>query len=169
MRFRCSRCGKHHEGLPDVGFDAPFYYYTVPEAERERRCTLTSDFCSIDNEDYFIRGCLEIPILEHREIFAWGVWMSVSDVNFNHYKDVFDDRFQSHVGPFVGWLSNQLPVYAETLALKVRAHLRDEGARPAFELEPTEHPLAVDQRNGISLERLQAIYEATLHDTPHDH
>ena len=36
MRFRCSRCGEHHEGLPDVAFDAPFYFYTVPEAERER-------------------------------------------------------------------------------------------------------------------------------------
>jgi hypothetical protein len=168
MRFRCSRCGEHHEGLPDVAFDAPFYYHTVPEAERERRSTLTSDFCSIDGEDYFIRGCLEIPIIERADVFAWGVWMSVSEANFERYKDVFDDPAQSHVGPFVGWLSNQLPVYAETLTLKVRGHLRDEGARPVLELEPTEHPLAVDQRNGITLAKLQEVYEATLHDTTRD-
>ena len=168
MRFKCGRCGEYHEGLPDVGFDAPFYYYTVPEAERERRCTLTSDFCSIDGEDYFIRGCLEIPILERSDVFAWGVWMSVSAVNFNRYKDVFDDRFHSHVGPFVGWLSNQLPTYPETLTLKIRAHLRDEDARPVFELEPTEHPLAIDHRNGISIDKLREIYEVTLHDTTRD-
>ena len=85
-----------------MGFDAPFYCHTVPEAERERRCTLTSDFCSIDGEDYFIRGCLEIPILKRPDVFAWSVWMSVSAVNFNRYTDVFDDRFQSTRGTVRG-------------------------------------------------------------------
>jgi hypothetical protein len=42
--------------------------------------------------------------------------------------------------------------------LKTAVHLRDDGVRPYIELEPTDHPLAVEQREGISVERLGEIY-----------
>lgn len=38
--------------------------------------------------------------------------------------------------------------------LKTRVHLRDNGVRPYIELEPTNHPLAVEQRPGIAVERV---------------
>ena len=42
--------------------------------------------------------------------------------------------------------------------MKTRVHLRDDGARPYIELEPTDHPLAVEQRNGITADRVAEIY-----------
>jgi len=163
MRFTCTSCGNIHEGLPDLAFAAPHYYYTVPEAEREKRCMLTADLCCIDDEDCFIRGCLEIPIIHHSERFTWGVWCSVSRSNFDRYREVFNEPHQSHVGPFFGWFSSRLPGYPETLSLKVMAHLRDDNTRPWFELEESDHLLSSDYRHGISIERLQEIYEANLH------
>lgn len=163
MRFTCSRCGRIHEGLPDIAFEAPYYYYTVSEGERAVRCRLTTDVCTIDDTDFFIRGCLEIPLIDGEGSFAWGTWMSVSRTNFDRFKEVFDEPHPSHVGPLVGWFSSLLAGYPDTLRLKVRAHLRDQGIRPWFELEPTEHPLAVEQRHGITLLRLQEIYEANHH------
>jgi hypothetical protein len=163
MHFTCKTCGEDHEGLPDLAFDAPYYFYTVPEAERDDRCTLGSDLCSIDERDFFIRACLEIPLIDGEGCFAWGVWMSVSERNFRRYQEVFDEPVQSHVGPFPGWLSSLVPGYPDTLRLKARAHLRDHGERPLLELEPTDHPLAVAQREGITLAELQEIYEAHLH------
>jgi hypothetical protein len=163
IRFTCSSCGETHEGLADLAFEAPFYYYTVPEPERERRCELTPDLCSIDAADFFIRGCLEIPTVGHDEPFSWGAWCSLSRQNFERYVEVFDDPHPSGIGPFFGWFSVRVPTYPDTLRLKVKVHLRDHRTRPRFELEPTDHPLAVDQREGISLVRLQQIYEENLH------
>jgi hypothetical protein len=163
IRFVCRCCGATHEGLADLAFEAPFYYYTVPEPERERRCTLTSDTCAIDDRDFFVRGCLEIPIVDHDTPFAWGAWCSLSQLNFQRYLELLDEAHRSPVGPFFGWLSVQIPSYPDTLRLKVMAHLLDHGTRPRFELEPTEHPLAVEQRDGITLARLREIYEANLH------
>jgi hypothetical protein len=163
MKFTCSCCGQVHEGLADLVFAAPAYYYTVPESERERRCTLTPDMCSIDNEDFFIRGCLEIPIRDSSQTFCWGAWCSVSRANFAKYQETFEEERQSHVGPFFGWFSVRLPGYPNTLNLKVMAHLRDHRQRPLFDLEESEHPLSVEYRQGISMERLQQIYEANLH------
>ncbi len=42
-------------------------------------------------------------------------------------------------------------------------HLWDDGIRPYIELEPTDHPLAVEQRTGITVERVQQIFEAMTH------
>jgi hypothetical protein len=33
------------------------------------------------------------------------------------------------------------------------AHFRGKGIRPYIEVEPTTHPLALDQQNGITLNR----------------
>jgi hypothetical protein len=163
MTFTCSCCGQAHEGLADLVFAAPYYYYTVPPDQREQRCTLTSDLCSIDEKDFFIRGCLDIPIVGGSNRFSWGAWCSVSRANFEKYREVFDQPHQSGVGPFFGWFSVRLPGYPDTLALKVMAHLRDERTRPLFELEESEHPLSMESRLGITEERLQQIYEANLH------
>jgi hypothetical protein len=163
MTFTCRCCGQVHDGLADLVFAAPAFYYTVPESERERRCTLTADMCSIDDEDFFIRGCLEIPIKGSSQKFSWGVWCSVSRTNFAKYQEVFEDEHQSNVGPFFGWFSVRLPGYPNTLNLKVMAHLRDNRMRPLFDLEESDHPLSLDYRHGITMERLQEIYEANLH------
>jgi hypothetical protein len=163
MKFTCTCCGQAHGGLADVVFTAPYYYYTVPESERERRCVLTTDVCSIDDEDFFIRGCLDIPLIGLAETFSWGVWCSVSRTNFLKYQEVFGEEHQSRVVSFFGWFAVRLPGYPDTLNLKVMAHLRDERTRPWFELEESDHPLTVECRRGISAERLQEIYEANLH------
>ena len=66
--------------------------------------------------------------------------------------------------PYFGWLSTSLPCYeAETFLLKTRVHTRPVGRRPFIELEPTEHSLAIEQRNGITLKRVQEIAECVLH------
>ncbi|HXN55442.1 MAG TPA: DUF2199 domain-containing protein [Myxococcales bacterium] len=60
-------------------------------------------------------------------------------------------------GPYFGWFMNYLPGYPSTLWLKTRAHLRPAPLRPVLELEPTDHPLALEQRNGISIDRFREI------------
>jgi hypothetical protein len=73
---------------------------------------------------------------------------------------------RSHVGPFFGWLSAEVPFYPSTENLKTRVHLRDSGIRPFIELEPTNHPLAVEQRAGITADRVAEIYAHYEHGQP---
>jgi hypothetical protein len=94
---------------------------------------------------------------------VWGVWVSLSPKNFMRYRELFAVDPPSDEGPYVGWLSNQLPGYPETFRLKARVHLRPNGTRPRIELEPTEHPLAVHQREGIPLLPLLEILGDRAH------
>jgi hypothetical protein len=49
------------------------------------------------------------------------------------------------------------------LNLKTNVHSKDTGQRPYLLLEPTDHPLAIEQRAGITMERVRAIAERLLH------
>jgi hypothetical protein len=62
------------------------------------------------------------------------------------------------------WLSTTLPPYEPTtLNLKTNVHTREVGVPPFIELEPTDHPLAVEQRTGITRARVQQFAELLLH------
>ena len=61
------------------------------------------------------------------------------------------------------WLSAALAAYPETENLKLSVQPRGPELRPLFELEPTDHLLAVEQRQGISQKRLAEILEGALH------
>ncbi|MFL5386711.1 MAG: DUF2199 domain-containing protein [Longimicrobiaceae bacterium] len=155
MSFRCAVCGDSHDELPDVGSDRPDPWWEIPEDERERRIELTSDTCVIDDEDFFIRGVIQIPVHDHPQAFGFGVWVSQKRENFHAY---LENPRSSGIGPFFGWLSTHIAFYPEeTMLLKTRAHFRGGGLRPLIELEPIVHPLAVDQREGITLQKALEI------------
>ena len=158
FRFKCNSCSKWHEGMPAFGAEAPLAYYYVPPADREKRCVLGSDTCVIDGETFYVLGCLEIPVDGEPEPFSWGVWVSLSKSSFDEFLGCFDRHERSQVGPFFGWLSAELPLYTSTVSLKTRVHLRDNGIRPYIELEPTNHPLAIEQRTGIPVDRVAEIF-----------
>lgn len=163
LKFTCGQCGEVHEGLPDYAFDAPYHYYDVPEEEREQRCRLNSDLCSIDDQDYFVRAVLLVPINQTESALGWGVWSSLSAQNFKRYCELWDGKPVDDEGPYFGWLCNRLPIYPDTLHLKVRVCLQADNQRPLLELEPTDHPLAVDQRSGLSWAQAVEIAEQLLH------
>jgi len=164
FRFRCTSCGQTHEGMPTFGARAPLSFYEIPELERDERCDLGSDDCVIDGSAFFVRGCIDIPVHGHDEPFSWGVWVSLSQTRYLQWIKYFDASHRSHIGPFFGWLDAALKPYPDTINLKTHVCLRDNGIRPYIELEPTDHPLALEQRNGISPERVAEIYALMVHD-----
>jgi hypothetical protein len=163
FRFKCGTCDEWHYGIPALSASAPDYYYSIPVDEREERCRLNSDVCLVDNEFFFIRANLEIPVEGLDETFSWGVWGSVSKESFADYMQHFEVPDRAMRGPYFAWLSVSIDIYPDTLNLKTMLHPQEPGIRPKIETEPTDHPLAVEQRKGISQERLAEICAHYLH------
>ena len=93
-----------------------------------------------------------------------GEWVSLGRANFERFLQLLDQPERSSNGPFLGWLSASLKGYPDTENLKTRLHLRDDGQRPFVELEPADHPLAVEQHSGITLDRVGVILSQYAHD-----
>ena len=167
--WTCSCCGKTYSGLPtDYAVEFPDYYVDwrsgLREEEVNKRSFIDSDICVVDDQHYFVQGVIEIPIVGFpNDYFRWGAWASLSKKSFDEVREVWNQGAAGY-GPYFGWLNNQIPLYSpSTLNLKTNVHLRNGNLRPRIELEPTDHPLAVEQRNGISIERVQEIAAALLH------
>jgi hypothetical protein len=160
--MKCPHCNNELNELPlCYGIEAPQYFYTVPE---EKRTELTDDFCVIDEQHFFIRGHIEIPIIDSHEKFIWSVWASLSAENFLKSNELLLVEGREEEEPYFGWLSTELSIYPlTTLSLKTRVHTREVGAVPLIELEQTDHPLAVEQREGISIERVKEIAHLINH------
>ncbi|MFE2418238.1 DUF2199 domain-containing protein [Streptomyces hokutonensis] len=125
---------------------------------------LSSDQCVIKGRHYFIKGLIEIPVIGSGDPFSWGVWVSLSRDNFARALDMWNTPGREAEKPYFGWLTTELSLYSpSTLNLKTNAHTRPLGRRPFVELEPTDHPLAVEQRTGITQDRVREIAEAVLH------
>ncbi|WP_408022801.1 DUF2199 domain-containing protein [Streptacidiphilus fuscans] len=125
---------------------------------------LSSDQCVIKAQHFFVKGMIEIPVIGSDQVFSWGVWISLSRDNFARALNVWETPGRESEPPYFGWLTTALSIYApNTLNLKTNLHTRRVGQRPFVELEPTDHPLAVEQRTGITLDRVREIAESVLH------
>ena len=163
LGYTCSCCGAHHAQLPMAyGFEAPDLWDTSFEGRSDS--LLSSDQCVIQDQAYFVKGLIEIPVIDSDQVFAWGVWASLSRQNYRRAAELWEAPERDREPPYFGWLSTELAIYSPaTTNLKTNLHTRPVGERPFVELEPTDHPLAVEQRTGIGLDRVRAIAEAFRH------
>ena len=162
--FRCATCGEFHEELPMcLGSPAPALWFSIPEEERERRALLSSDQCVVDDKHFFILGRLEIPVHGSSQPFVWLTWVSLSEKNFLRASELWETEGRESEPPYFGWIQSALPYSEPTLSLKSEVVTQPLGERPLIRLEPTDHPLAVEQREGITMERVQQIVARALH------
>ena len=161
LEWTCRTCGEQHEGLPlDFGFPAPHYW----DGDDDHGW-LTDDLCRIehaDQTDFFIRGVLEIPVVDLEETFRFGAWTSLSEASFERVVELWDAPPDEHEGYF-GWLANSIPGYAETLNLRSDVVMREPRLRPLIVLHDGDHPLIREQRDGITSARVREIAEQNLH------
>ena len=161
--FECATCGTYHVGMPSFGWDWPIQYLMVPETDRARRTRLTPDWCTIGDDQFFVRGSLEVHVHGHEEPFSWGVWVSLSRTNFERYSTLHDDPEREAADRFVCWLCSAIPGYPDVSRLKAAVHVRPWPSAPFVDLEPTDHPLALEQRNGITTKRVHEIAQSVMH------
>ena len=165
MRWRCSRCGEEHDGLPlDWAYDKPVFW----DGARQPGDFLGDDLCIWTDDDgrrcFFTRGVLNLPVHQTGEVFGYGVWSSLSERSYERLLARWDDADRELEPPYFGYLANGLPGYPDTLGLHLAVITRSVELRPSFVLIGTgDHPLLHEQWHGIDRARVQEIAELNLH------
>lgn len=163
--YTCGFCGQHHDEVPlSYRTKAPVYWSETLADDEDSG--LDDELCVIKGEHFFVQGNIEIPILGEQDgVFTWGVWVSLSQDNFARTVELWSIPGRESEPPYFGWLSTDLPIYNphSTINLKTHVITQPVGVRPLIHLEPTDHPLAVEQHHGITRERVQEIAQKVLH------
>jgi hypothetical protein len=158
--FVCLHCGKrHHKTELSFAASLPDPYFKLSRDERETRAILGSDQCVIDGEQFYIRGCLELPVIESERVFLWGVWARVHEKDYDEIEAHWTaEGREGKIGPYKGRLANSLPIYAESLNLKLEVQIEPVGSRPLFFLEDPDHPMAIEQQGGITMQKAEEYF-----------
>jgi len=136
--------------------EAPWRAF-VPDEEFERRVELTKSLCVVDGEHFFIRGHIDIPIIDHSESLIFSVWSSLSEKSFRHVNERWNAMDRLNDSLYFGWLCSPISVYANALELPLSVQTREVGLVPLFRIRDCNHPLAIDQEGGISKKRWHEI------------
>ena len=169
--YKCSNCGDIHHGSPSFGYRRPDNYLWLNEENRKKFAKANDDLCEIlptddgqiTEAEYYIRCTLDIPINGAVDPFCWGVWLSQSKDNFERYVETFDKN-QDGDGSF-GWLSVAMPYYKEKSPNQnhLAADVMWGTKRPKVYLHECDHPLYIDQRDGISWDKAIEIITPLMH------
>jgi hypothetical protein len=170
LRWKCGSCEEWHIGpCLDFSYAAPYHWRDedkkvsriaalLPSWSKNRSGTfLNEDYCAIENDAFFVRGLIHLPIIGAAETFRWGVWGSLSKENFETLLRTHDDPKRVELPAMFCWLRTQIHEYPDTLNLKMYAHVQELHWRPNFRLELTEHPLSQEYHKGITPERVKEI------------
>ena len=165
-RWRCHSCDQEHEGMFDLGADAPWHWEGQVPVEPNRAVRLDGDFlspdyCVIGGRDYFVRGLLFIPVIGLDDCFAFGCWSTLSRPNFERYVEQFDGIALDE--PWTGWFSNEFAPFLGTVNAPCWVMPQTDSSRPEIWLDDGEHPLSIAQRDGITPEQLLDIYRQHGH------
>ena len=159
-KFHCEACGQDHDlSNVAIALQRPYHYFEVPEKERASRIKINDDLCSIDGKLFLIRGVLQIPIKGTDGTFDWGLWALIDRSDFDRYLKLWDVEIDPDEPPMPGLLSGNPPGYPEANLTDLTIHLQSGGQRPLFKVVDSDQQLAIDQREGISFEKIHPLIE----------
>jgi hypothetical protein len=142
---------------------APLAVSAIAVEHLEQRVVITPDQCVVDGKDFYLRGRILVPVVGVEEPFVWGIWAEVSPKNFVRTNELWAVEGREKEPPFPGWLNSQLPVFGDTYNLAVSVRTEPVGRRQHFTVVDQDDPLAVEQRDGITMERVEEIAVRMLH------
>ncbi len=174
MEGICGTCGQEHPlSESQVGFDKPEAYLSIPEQERLARASWTSDWCILDGRRRFLRGVLEIPVLDGGIPFGWGVWAEVDPDSSAAWARECSRKKHGDRAAFPAVLDSAIWGYPAHHLQPGSIHLlvqpsRDPSLRPTLVATDPEHPLAQEQQHGITRQRALDLLAPVLHYEPTD-
>jgi hypothetical protein len=164
IKYTCSCCGKEHEEWPALVYTSPTNYDLLIEEDKQNMGKLNDDFCIIthaDQTDRFIRCTLTQKVIDHCENLDYGLWVSLSEKNFQDYSENFKN--ENLEIKYFGWLSNDLPDYEFNINIPTTVYARAGNQRPEIvPHEDFEHPFVRDYYNGITKEEAERRISAML-------
>ncbi|RXH55287.1 hypothetical protein GRAN_4391 [Granulicella sibirica] len=142
---------------------APAAMLAIPDTDWNERVMMTPDQCVIDGNTFYLRGRIPVPVIGLEEPFIWGVWAEVGPKDFLRANELWNTPGRESEAPFRGYLDTNVFLFGNTMNLEVWVQTQIVGHRPHFAIANEQHPLAIEQRDGITMERVVEIAEMVLH------
>jgi hypothetical protein len=160
----CAACG--HEDTHDdyeCWFRHPDAVFNLSERARTSRVRGNGNWCVLDEQRYYFRAMLPIPVDGRIHPYYFGVWIEVEYFMFTLMLNQLLQEDKSKALPCGGWIANDIPGYSCTYGLRGSLLPLVHTTAPIFTLSQSEHLLYDEQRFGVSemrVEELSRLYQS---------
>lgn len=159
----CACCG---EPAPvsalELSFRLPDEVFQLSKAERDARCRLSSEYIVLNDNRFFIRALIPLPVHGRVEPYHIGIWAEVSEKNFFRALALSSKPAQASTPPIPARLANQLPFHESSMGLSLTLQLTGPDTVPEVQLRPCKHTLYAEQSNGIDEARVLQYAQPVL-------
>jgi len=125
----------------------------MDEDEIEKTCRYNDEIYIYEEEYFYIRGILPLPIHDMDRDYNLGVWVQVSKNSFDRIYDLWSNENQSLEAPFEALLANNVPLTQGSKDANVQIKLMGPKTRPFVIVKDENCSLLDEQTLGIALHR----------------
>ena len=150
----CSKCGEAHSlEEAELTFLRPEEVVKLSAEDRARQVAESSDLCIIEGKRFFIRALLPLLVKPQEYPYYIGLWVEVSQANFERVYQLWDSEDQICEPPFSAQIANEIPGMDGSLGLRAELRLTGPATRPKIFLQVSQHQLYFEQTHGIDAHR----------------
>ena len=152
----CPCCGEMHPiDELELAYQLPDEIFELPRYTRRARAFGDGEYQTLDRHRKYVRALIPIPVHDRDEPYRIGAWVRVGPQTFRALAGL-----PAQSPTFVGRIANQVHALYAQSTLNVRVEIRpgDADQRPSLHVLDDTHALFAEQRDGIDLQRVLALY-----------
>ncbi len=150
----CPCCGEMvPEADIELSYLKPDDLVGVDQKEIEDSCKFTSDYYACEEEYFYIRGVIPLPIKDSDQIYNIGAWAQVSPGSFNRIWELWEDENQDKEPRIRGILANKVHLNTGVERTEIQVQLTGPTSRPEFYIDDENCSLYLEQISGITIHR----------------
>lgn len=173
--FACS-CGERHVGLFPINMHHPLGWQGKDEYEADKDLRmdgdfLSSHFCVVQGKFFAVRARLPLQIQGAApSAFMYTAWASLDRDDFERFYDCYRNNKIDPSARARARLVNRIGGYPDTQNLVGTTFQDLDGGPPVLIIHGmqagmnNEHPLLIEQRVGIGIDRMLELFAAYNHD-----
>lgn len=152
--MQCSVCGQDHPvDELELTYRRPDEAAAMSEEERAEKVQENLDLCVIEESRFFVRGLLPLSVVGRDRPYNLGIWVEISQADFEVVYALWDDPEQSKHSPMAAAIANDIHGLPATSGLAAALQLTGPTTRPEIHVLESSHALYCEQHQGITEHR----------------
>jgi len=152
--IKCPCCDKMvpADGL-ELSYKLPDAIASMSQEDIDEHCKYTNDYVICNDEYFYIRCTIPLPVHDLGKDYAIGAWAQVSENSFGRIWQLWDDPAQSNEVPIRGLLANNIHLNSNSENSEIEIQLTGPTTRPKITIKDPECSLYKEQQCGITIHR----------------
>lgn len=137
----------------ELAYRFPDAIACMSEEDIESSCRYTNDYVVCDDEYYYLRCTLSLPVHDTGRDYCLGVWAQISPNSFDRVRELWDEEEQANEHAMKGLLANSVHLNTGVEDTEITVQLTGPTSRPTVTIQDQSCSLYQEQQCGITIHR----------------